>query len=80
VPPFNACFEAGLAAGFDADEAVPAKIAATSIITPRAANTAESNVFLGIGLLSSRSPHGNRRRRRGGPHASAHERFSCKEE
>jgi hypothetical protein len=37
-----------LAAGFDADEAVPAKIAATSIITPRLANTADSSVFLRI--------------------------------
>ena len=48
VPPFNACFEVGLAAGRDADEAVDAKIAATSITTPRPANTADSSVLLRI--------------------------------
>jgi hypothetical protein len=35
-----------LAAGFEAEVAVDAKIAATSITTPRLANTAESSVFL----------------------------------
>jgi hypothetical protein len=58
VPPFNACFEAGLAAGFEAEVAVDAKIAATSITTPRLANTADSSVLLRIGLLPFRcAPH-----------------------
>ena len=49
VPPFNACFEAGLAAGFARPtRPSPAKIAATSIITPRLVNTADSSVFLRI--------------------------------
>jgi hypothetical protein len=48
VPPFNACFADGFADGLEAELAVDAKIAATSIITPRLANTAESSVFFGI--------------------------------
>jgi hypothetical protein len=46
VPPFNACFETGFADGFEAELAVAAKIAATSITTPRLANTADSSVLL----------------------------------